>query len=83
MTDLEADILEKEVPEIIIIDSRAKGVKYIFDSRKDRFAIAGKKGKVMLTIKQARTVLDELSGILELRDSISERIKPWLIEKNF
>ena len=75
MTDLEADILEREVPEIIIIDSKAKGLKYLFDSRKDRFAIAGKKGKVLLTIKQARTVLDELPEILELRDSISERIK--------
>lgn len=45
MTDLEADILEKEVPEIIIIDSKSKGLKYLFDSRKDRFAIAGKRAK--------------------------------------
>ena len=75
MTDLEADILEREVPEIIIIDSKVKGLKYLFDSRKDRFAIAGKKGKVLLTIKQARMILDELPEILELRDSISERIK--------
>ena len=73
MTDLEADILEKEMPEIIIIDSQAKGVKYLFDSRKDRFAIAGKKGKVLLTVKQAEIIKNELDEILELRKCISER----------
>jgi hypothetical protein len=73
MTDVEAYKIENQFPDIIIIDSKEKGVKYLFDGRKDRFAIAGKKGKVLLTVKQAEAIKNELEEILELRQEISER----------
>ena len=73
MNDKEADRLERKVPGIVIMDSSAKGVKYLFDGVKDRFDIAGQRGMVMLSIKQAKAVRDELSEIIELRECISER----------
>ena len=73
MTEREAELLEKYHPDIMVMDSSAKGLKYLFDKDKSRLAIAGKKGVVMLTIKQAETLKDELSDILELREVITAR----------
>ena len=73
MTDKEAHNIEKDHPEIIIIDSKVKGLRYLFDDDKSRFVIAGKRGMVMLTIKQAEALKDELNDIVELRDFVTSR----------
>ena len=73
MNDRDADLIEKKCPDIIIISSETKGLKYLFDGCKDRVAIAGYKGKVLLTINQAKTLCKEFEEILSMRGYITER----------
>ena len=73
MTNAESYKIEIDNPDIIIIDSKANGLKYLFDGDKSRLAIAGDKGIVRLSIRQAKALRDELSDIIELRAYITER----------
>jgi len=73
MTDDESFALERKHPDIMVIDSRTDGLKYLFDADKSRFAIAGEKGIAMLTIRQAKALKAELDDILEIREVITER----------
>lgn len=67
MTNEESYKIEIDHPDITIIDSKASGLKYLFDEDRSRFAIAGDKGFTILSIQQAKALRDELSDIIEMR----------------
>jgi hypothetical protein len=73
MDDLKAAKIESEIPEIIIISSAARGLKYLFDHDQGRMAISGQKGCTILTMAQARALRDELSDIIEDRKYYTQR----------
>ena len=73
MNDIQADQIERKCPDITIIDSKEKGLKYLFDGCRDRMAIAGYKGMVLLTMNQAKALKEELEDILSIRGFITER----------
>lgn len=65
MTDMEALQLEKLHDDITIIDSDARGLKYIYDDDRRGVVIAGTIGKAFLTPVQAYTLAGELLDVLE------------------
>ena len=73
MTNEESYKIEIAHPDIMIIDSKANGLKYLFDEDRSRFAIAGDKGIVMLSIQQAKALRNELNDIIEMRAYITGR----------
>ena len=73
MTSEESFKIECEHPDIMVVDSKANGLRYLFDDGKSRLAIAGQKGITMLTIRQAKALRDELNDIIELREVITAR----------
>ncbi len=74
MTEREAYEFERAHHDVMIIDSRAKGLKYIFDEDRAYFAIAGEKGATAISIAQAKALRDEIDDIIELRAYITARI---------
>lgn len=68
----------------MIVDSDAKGLKYIFDDDQGYFAISGVKGFTVLSIRQAMALAREISDIIELRSYITGReIKERKTKKHY
>lgn len=73
MTEREAYEFERAHRDVMIVDSKAQGLKYIFDEDRAYFAITGEKGAAVLSIAQAKALRDELDDIIELRAYITAR----------
>ena len=76
MEDFEVARIEARVPGVIVMDSEARGLKYLFDDDQSRMVIAGKKGFVMLSMDQARVLARELGKVVEQRQYFTAR-KPY------
>jgi hypothetical protein len=76
MTEMEVERIEARVPGVIVMDSKARGLKYFFDDNQSRMAIGGQKGLVILSMRQARMLARELAEVIEQRQYFTER-KPY------
>lgn len=64
MTDLEAYRLENKYP-VRVIESEARGLKYLVDDDRRGLIISGQAGMTGLSLRQAKALAVELPGVLE------------------